>query len=494
MNQIIVDVGVFEDRVAILEDNELVEFYVERYNGSKAVGNIYKGRVVNVLPGMQAAFVNIGLEKNSFLYVKDAVSKEMLLNRDINLKEISICDVLKKGQEIIVQVSKEPSGTKGARITTHITLPGRYIVLTPYTDYVGISRRIIDQKERERLRELAERLKPKGMGIIIRTAAEGISTQDFEMDINLLLALFNKIQRQKKLGSAPKVIYKDMDLVERVVRDMLNKSTKNIIINNAKKYKSIIELADMISPDLSSRIELFDMKQSIFQYFNIQLVLNHILDRKVWLKSGGYIIIDETEALTSIDVNTGKYIGSINLEDTVLKTNMEAAKEIARQLRLRNISGIIIIDFIDMNYSDDEKLVLDCLEKELQKDRTKCTVLGMTQLGLVEMTRKKIRKRLTFKTLTECPFCKGKGKMYSPSTIIGIIENKLKELQDNETLKNINVLLNPIVRDSILEKYKEALDIIEETYNAKLNILESAKLGLNDIEIEDINFVIDKQV
>lgn len=488
MNQIIVDVGVFEDRVAVLEDNELVEFYVERYNGSKTVGNIYKGRVVNVLPGMQAAFVDIGLKKNSFLYVRDALPKEMLLNRDINLKEISICDVLKQGQEIIVQVSKEPSGTKGARITTHITLPGRYIVLTPFTDYVGISRRITDQAERMRLKQLAEQLKPKGMGVIIRTAAEGMSAQDFESDINFLLALFNKIQNQSKLGSAPKVIYKDMDLVERVVRDMLNKSTKNIIINNVEKYKSILELANMISPDLSSRIELFDMKQNIFQYFNIQPLINHILDRKVWLKSGGYIVIDETEALTSIDVNTGKYIGSINLEDTVLKTNMEAAKEIARQLRLRNISGIIIIDFIDMNYSEDEKLVLDCLEKELQKDRTKCTVLGMTQLGLVEMTRKKIRRRLASKTLTECPFCEGKGKVYSPSTIIGKIENKLKEMQKIKTLKNMTVLLNPLVRNSILEEYGEAINIIEKSYNARLNILESDKLGLNDIEIEVADF------
>lgn len=326
MNQIIIDVGLQENRVAVLENNEFVELYIEEDDSKRTVGNIYKGRVVNVLPGMQAAFVDIGLEKNAFLYVKDAIPKEMLSNKKINLKDISIKDVIKSGQDIIVQVIKEPFGNKGARVTTHITIPGRHIVLMPYTDYIGVSRRISDEAERDRLREIVESIKPANMGLILRTASEGLEIEDFKDDLKFLLKVLNRIDSERNLGFAPRVMYKDLDLIHRTVRDLFTNNVQKLIINSRNEYKSIVELVEMISPQLKSRVEYFDSSHDIFGYFGIEQMINRALDRKVWLNSGGYVVIDETEALTSVDVNTGKYVGSTNLEDTVLRTNMEAEK------------------------------------------------------------------------------------------------------------------------------------------------------------------------
>ncbi|MTI66686.1 MAG: Rne/Rng family ribonuclease [Firmicutes bacterium] len=493
MNDIIIDVGVNQDRVAILENKDLVEFYIERGDNKRVLGNIYKGRVVNVLPGMQAAFVDIGLEKNAFLYVKDAIPKDIMDNKDINLKDISIKDVVKQGQDIIVQVVKEPFGTKGARITTHITLPGRYLVLMPFTDYVGISRRITEDEERERLKGLAEEIKVNNMGIILRTAAEEKSKKDLRDDLNFLLKVYYKIENERNLGFAPRIIYKDLDLVQRTVRDLFTKDTNKLIINDKEKYNSLIDLVDLISPHLKSRVELYENSHNVLVEYGIERKINEALERKVWLKSGGYIIIDETEALTSIDINTGKFVGSVDLEHTVVRTNLEAAKEIAKQLRLRNIGGIIIIDFIDMNNQADDKLVLKTLEKELKKDRTRSTILGMTQLGLVEMTRKKNRKRLSSKMLRDCPCCSGTGKVYSEHTLIKKIENEIKRINIHTNIETVEFLLNPFNCDILEDKYSDYLISLKEKYSIELYIKGDSSINLNDMKVKKMGKIKDKK-
>jgi len=486
MNEIIIDVGLKEDRVAILENNDLVELYIERDDSKRLVGNIYKGRVVNVLPGMQAAFVDIGLEKNAFLYVKDAIPKEILGDRSINLKDISIKDVVKNGQEIIVQVTKEPYGTKGARVTTHITLPGRHLVLMPYTDYIGVSRRIENEEERERLRQLTEEVKPDNMGVILRTVSEGIVIDEIRDDIKFLMKIYSKINNERNLGFAPRVIYRDMDLIQRTVRDMFTKDISKLIVNNREKYNSIVELSELISPHLKARVEYFDEGHDIFGYYAIEEKIKRALDRKVLLKSGGYIVIDETEALTSIDVNTGKYVGSINLEDTVVKTNIEAAKEIGKQLRLRNIGGIIIIDFIDMNNGQDERAVLECLGNELKKDRTKSSVLGMTQLGLVEMTRKKARSRLTSKLLKECPYCQGTGRVYSESSVMALIEREIKRLSIHTNSEAVLLDVNPSIKATLYANDQQYINLLEREYGIKLFIRAIENIHINDIKIKNM--------
>ncbi|WIV10609.1 Rne/Rng family ribonuclease [Proteiniborus sp. MB09-C3] len=486
MSQIIIDVGLQENRVAVMENAELVELYIEKDDNKRTVGNIYKGRVVNVLPGMQAAFVDIGLEKNAFLYVKDAIPKEMLSNKRINLKDISIKDVIKSGQDIVVQVIKEPFGNKGARVTTHITIPGRHIVLMPYTDYIGVSRRINDETERNRLREIIESVKPANMGLILRTASEGLELEDFKEDIRFLLKVLNKIDSERNLGFAPRVMYKDLDLIHRTVRDLFTNNIGKLIINSRDEYKSIVELIEMISPQLKSRVEYFDSSHDIFGYFGIEQAIHRALDRKVWLKSGGYVVIDETEALTSIDVNTGKYVGSIDLEDTVLRTNMEAAREIAKQLRLRNIGGIIIIDFIDMNNELHEKEVLEVLENELKKDRTKSTVLGMTQLGLVEMTRKKVRSRLTTNLLMECPYCNGTGKVYSESSVLSLIDKEAKRLRLHTSAEAAVLEVNPHTEGYLRENNNYFIKRIEEEYGIKLFVRANQSIHHNEVRVKNI--------
>lgn len=420
MKEIIIDVGNNKTTVALLEDNELAELYMEKHNNQSIVGNIYKGRVENVLPGMQAAFVNIGIDKNVFLYVKDAMPNTYIGEEDENdyadkYKNVNINDFLKVGQEIVVQVVKEPIDTKGARVTTHITLPGRFIVLMPTVEYVGISRRLENEEERERLRQLAVNNKPEGMGVIIRTAAEGCSEEEIREDINFLLGLWENIKAGQQNGPVPRIIHKDINIIYRTVRDMFTNDVDRFVINDKEQYEKVLQVVELISKDLAKKVKYYDKAYDIFDNYGIRPKISKLLTRKVWLKSGGYLVIDQTEALTVIDVNTGKFVGSIDLKDTVLKTNLEAAREIAKQLRLRDIGGIIIIDFIDMHEKQHEEVVLEALRNALKKDRTKSNVLGITHLGLVEMTRKKVRKRVESILMSECPYCNGEGKILSDS-------------------------------------------------------------------------------
>ena len=422
---IISDVMQGQTRVAVLEDDTLVEYYVERSGTENPAGNIYKGKIVNVLPGLDAAFVDIGLNKNAFLYVGDVALNEVdfkFKNNGDGLPDIR--DVLKVGQEIIVQVVKDPLGGKGARVTTHITLPGRMLVLMPTMDYVGVSHRIEDDDERERLKSLAEKLRPEGMGIIIRTVAEGDAGETFEDEIGMLTSLWNSIKETDKLKTAPSIIHRDSDLLLRTMRDLCSEETTEFIVNDFDEVERLERIKPHLAPNWSGKI-IFQ-EGDLFADLNLESKIDKTFVRKVWLKNGAYLIFDHTEALTVIDVNTGKFVGSTDFRKTILKTNIDAAKEIARQVRLRDIGGIIIIDFIDMTDEEDRTHVIEALDDALVSDRTRTNVVGMTGLGLIEMTRKKIRQRVATLLHMPCPICSGSGRVFTPETVALKIMRELR--------------------------------------------------------------------
>ena len=446
LREIVISVSDEETRVAVLEDRTPVELYIERSVSQRLVGNIYKGRVENVLPGMQAAFVDIGLEKNAFLYVEDALPPKSPDSQgdQESLLGTNICDVLKHGQEVIVQIVKEPIGTKGPRVTTHITLPGRYLVIMPGMDYIGISRRIENEKERERLKELASKVKPENMGAIVRTVAEGVDEEELRQDIDILSMLWRKIQHRSSHGPVPNLLHRDLELIQRILRDIFTEDIDRLTIDSRSEYEKIMDLLEITGPKLKFKISLDD-RENIFSDLGIDQELEKALKRKVWLKCGGYIVFDQAEALTAVDVNTGKFVGTTNLEDTVLRTNLDAAVELARQLRLRNIGGIIIADFIDMQQEEHRQQVLQVLEEEIKKDKTKTNILGITQLGLVEMTRKKVRPSLGEVMQRPCPYCEGKGKVLSEETVGIHFKNYICQLARQTPADTILVEANPLV-------------------------------------------------
>ncbi|HEY8391917.1 MAG TPA: Rne/Rng family ribonuclease [Capillibacterium sp.] len=419
--EFLINVNPSETRLAVLEDGKLVELSIESSTAQRQVGNIYRGRVENVLPGMQAAFIDIGMEKNAFLFVDDLQPE-----RGEN-GPASISDLLREGQEIIVQLVKEPMGNKGARVVTNLTIPGRYLVLMPTVDYIGVSRRIEDEKERERLKKMAAHLKPKGMGLIVRTAAEGLQEEDLEADRDFLVNLWQKILKKTKKGPTPALLFHDHDLLYRILRDLFTEEVDRLIIDDLPTYEKALDLLGSLRPHLREKVKLFT-GTSLFSVYGVEHQIEEALQRKIWLESGAYLVFDQTEALTVVDVNTGKYTGTTCLEDTVFHTNLAAAKEIARQIRLRNLGGIIIIDFIDMADENSRKQVLDCLATELQKDKVKTNILGFTGLGLLEMTRKKTRPSLREQLQQPCSCCEGTGYKYSLETQTARTERRIMEL------------------------------------------------------------------
>lgn len=488
--QIITDVNPHEARVAMLEDGELVEIQVEMRGQERLVGNIYKGRVANILPGMQAAFVDVGLERNAFLYAGDILADKSdfefpgsTVDIDRKLKGRGIQDMIHQDQEIMVQVLKQQGGTKGVRVTTHITLPGRTIVLMPTVDHVGVSRRIVDEKERERLKEIFSRIKPEGMGIIVRTVAEGGTEEEFEGEVRFLARLWEKIQSKADFLSAPRLIHSEETLLFRTVRDMLNSEVEEFVINDKDYYEKVCAVVDITMPHLLDRVKQYRGEQNIFDYYGIENKIDKAMQRKVWLKSGSYLVIDETEALTVIDVNTGKYIGEDNFQETIVNTNIEAAQEIARQLRLRDIGGIVIIDFIDMEDEENKKRVVKALEEALKNDRTKSNVLGMTELGLVELTRKKVRQKLTALLQTTCPHCAGKGKVYSDAAMAMRVRREIARNVQNIDSPVFVVEVAPSVARYITEKNNQNEAILPHYEGKTFYLVENRTAHTHDIKV-----------
>lgn len=407
-----------QTRLAVIEDGALCELYYERPGSEKLSGNLYLGRVQNILPGMNAAFVDIGLEKNAFLYAGDIpvdTTEEKELAR--RMKEARIERMIRPGQELLVQVVKEPGGTKGCRISSHATVPGRMSVLLPSMNYVGISRKITDHAERERLHGIAKALiGDGGMGMIVRTAAEGVDAERLGEDYRASCELWHEIENRARYSAAPKLIHSDGSLALRVVRDMLDESVQAVRVDGSALFEEVRRYAHLLAPGLEDRIAEHKSSTPLFDVYRVDSQIDKHSGRFVWLKSGGSLVIDETEAMTVIDVNTGKFVGKQSFDETVFKLNCEAATEIARLLRLRDIGGIIIIDFIDMDSTEDREALLEQLRELMKGDRNRTNVIGFTGLGLVEMTRKKVRRPLTKQLKHMCNACDGSGNVDSYET------------------------------------------------------------------------------
>jgi ribonuclease G len=459
--RIIVNVIPEETRMALSDDGRLLEVAVERAESDYMVGNIYKGRVENVLPGMQAAFINIGIGKNAFLYAGD-IFPHKSFQRLVEEENLTV------GADIMIEIVKDAMGTKGPRATTHFSIPGRYVVVMPSVDYVGVSRRIESGEERARLRALAEKIRPKGMGVIVRTVAEGHSEEELSRDFQYLSNLWGALTAKAKRAKPPFLLYRDADLIVRIIRDHVKDDIDEVVIDNAEAHARMVELAKFISPDLVKKIQLYKAKTEIFTHFALEEEWNRLADRRVDLKCGGYLIIDKTEALTVIDVNTGRFIGHSNLADTVFRTNMEAAAEIARQLRLRDIGGIIVADFIDMQKDNHKKAVLTELEACLKADNTKTNVLGLTELGLVEMTRKKARQTYEGTLYEGCPCCGGRGIIQSPDTLAITIRRQLRRLAAKRPGADLVVQLHPRIAEHFGDK--KAVTALEKELGIDLTV------------------------
>ncbi|MBR6824378.1 MAG: Rne/Rng family ribonuclease [Firmicutes bacterium] len=452
--------------VAVMEDHQLAETYLEKWQEHHLIGNIYKGRVENVLPGMQAAFVDIGLQKNSFLYVEDALPPRYMNDPD-SVERHQIEAVLKHNQEVLVQIFKEPLGNKGARVTMYPTLPGRFLVLMPQGDYVAVSRRIESEADRNRLKELVGGMLPDEMGAIVRTVALQATEEEIAEDLRGLLKLWRRIQARAVKVSAPGLVHRDIDMLERVIRDANGEDLNRIVVDSQETYEHVQGIIQRVAPSLKVQIVVRE-GEDIFASFGVYDQINKALSRKVWLKSGGYVIFDQTEALMAVDVNTGKYVGETDLNRTVLKTNIEAAVEVARQLRLRNIGGIVIIDFIDMDDDESKQKLLTVLEEELKKDRTRVTLLGLTQLGLVELTRKKVGHSLSSAVERECPVCDGKGRVLSAEMLAEYLEQQVLEEAEHCSAATLLVEAEQVVLDVLRGKHNEKLHQLEARCGKKL--------------------------
>ena len=409
--EILVSAGSDELRVALVEDGRLAEIYIERPEKRSYAGNIYRGKVDNVISGMDAAFVDIGLEKNGFLYVDEVVTEE-----GDNPRGRRIADVLKPGQELLVQVMKDPMGSKGARVTGQLSLAGRYLVYVPGGSGVGVSRRLAPA-ERDRLRELCKTLRVRNAGLIVRTAAEGKGVAEMQRDLRYLSRLWSRLKSRSTKIKAPSLLYEEADVSLQVARDLFNETFARVLVDDKKQLNKLLAYLEKTAPELADRVELYEDDTPLFEKYGIEEQILRALERKVTLPSGGNIVIDHAEALTVIDVNTGRYTGGKRLEDTITKTNLEAAREVVRQLRLRDIGGIIIIDFIDMSYARNREAVLAKLQAELETDRTKTYVVEISPLGLVEMTRQNITDGARGILTRECRCCSGKGRVLSEESM-----------------------------------------------------------------------------
>ncbi len=454
--QILVSAEPNELKVAVLEQGRLCEIYVERKGRRPLAGNIYKGKVENVLPGMEAAFVDIGLEKNGFLYVE-----EVMVHEDPDKRPKKITQMLRSGQEILVQIVKDPMGTKGARLTTSLSIPGRFMVYVPGGDGVGVSRRL-PEEERARLRQLCRELKIKGAGLIVRTAAEGVTKKELLNDVKFLEKMWQTVQGRDKSAKAPALLYSEAEVSLKVIRDIFNDSYERILVDSQKEYDKIRSFIKKTSPKLAERVEMYQGSKPLMETYEVDEQIKQALLRRVDLPSGGYLVIDHTEALTVIDVNTGRYVGRTRLEDTILKTNMEACKEVVRQLRLRDIGGIIIIDFIDMTRPRNRRQVLDALGQELETDRTKTYIVELSPLGLVEMTRQNVTEGLRGILTKTCPTCGGEGVIVSEESMAFDIERRLRRLAETSASEAFLVEVHPKVAAMLIGQGGAKLKEIEE--------------------------------
>lgn len=497
---LIINATSYEVRIALVEHGELVEFYLERPSVKGLVGNMYYGRVVRVLPGMQAAFVDIGLDRTGFLYVDDVhigaqkidnlpvqqggdddtLPPDFLVHREPGS---NIDDLLVEGQEVLVQITKEPLGTKGARLTCNITLPCRNLVFMPMTDHIGVSRKIEDEALRQQFKEMIESLRPADTGFIVRTVAEGATREDLEADMEFLLNLWSEIQTKAAKHKVPSLVYEDLDIILRVVRDVFSPTVDRVVVDEKATYARVLNFVDHFAPHLSHKVHFFSESIPVFEAYGIEMDITRALNKKVWLRCGGYIIIEATEALTVIDVNTGRYVGKHDLEDTIFKTNVEAAKEIAYQLRLKNIGGIIIVDFIDMEKEFHREEVCRILQEAVKRDKCRVNILKVSEFGLVQMTRKRTREDLTTAMCEPCPCCRGDGIVRSRRTLCYEIFRNISLNATKNPGTKVRIVVSTSVAALMLKEEADTLHLVEEDIQKQINIFPDKNMAIEKYEI-----------
>jgi ribonuclease G len=502
-NYLLINATSYEIRIALVEHGNLVEFYLERPVEKGMVGNIYRGRVVRVLPGMQAAFVDLGLERTGFLYVDDVqTDSKVLANRMINneceqgccdddteivqkpaIPSVNIEELLTEGQDILVQICKEPLGTKGARLTCHITLPCRNLVYMPMTDHIGISRKLENDEDRQRLREEIEKLRPQDAGFIVRTVAENASREDLEADMEFLLHLWGEIQDRAIKAPVPSLVYEDLDITQRAVRDLFTPDIQRVVVDDRATFERVCNFVETFVPQLRNRVMHYDNQIPLLDAYGVEVDISRALEKKVWLRSGGYIIIETTEALTVVDVNTGRYVGRKDLEETIFKTNMEAVKEIAYQLRLRNIGGIIIIDFIDMEDELHREEVFNALQEAVKKDKSRANILKVSEFGLVQMTRKRDRENLSQMMCEPCIYCGGEGLLKSRRSLCYEIFRKVLYESSKMAGDTVTLKVHPSVADMMLKDETLNTENLEKDIQKRFIIVPDSDMYIEKYEI-----------
>lgn len=502
-NYLLINATPYEIRIALVEHGNLVEFYQERPVEKGLVGNIYQGRVVRVLPGMQAAFVDLGLERTGFLYVDDVRAdyrhiEDSVMNngcqsccdeapevatKKIAAAQANIEDLLTEGQEVMVQICKEPLGTKGARLTCNITLPCRNLVYMPMTDHIGISRKVENDEDRQRLRQEIENLRPQDAGFIVRTVAENASREDLEADMEFLLHLWGEIKDRASKAAVPSIVYEDLDITQRAVRDLFTYNIQRVVVDDGATFERVCNFVDTFVPQLRDRVAHYKNEVPLLDAYGVEVEISRALEKKVWLRSGSYIIIETTEALTVVDVNTGRYVGRKDLEETIFKTNMEAAKEIAYQLRLRNIGGIIIIDFIDMEQESHREEVFNALQEAVKKDKSRSNILKVSEFGLVQMTRKRDRENLSQMMCEVCMYCGGNGLLKSRRSVCYEIFRKISNDNYKMPGHSVTIRVHPNVADMMLKDETLNTENLEKELQKRFIIIADNDMYLEKYEI-----------
>jgi len=492
---IVINVSIHETRIAIVEDKTLVELYYEMPENGRMVGDIYYAKVAKVVKGLQAAFVDIGQKQDAFLHFSDL--DDRLLGFDPNDKNGGRfpkkrrsgwhnTDVpIHRGDKILVQVTKEPLAQKGARITSNISIPGRYLVLVPHDHVVGVSRKIYNRKEKYRLKKIGRAIRPEGFGLVIRTVAEGKQEAELKADLDSLVKKWEQLVKKMKIVEPPQLVHKEIGMLSSVIRDLFTKDISKLIVDDKSMFREIIKYLKDISPQLVDRVSLHQKKTPIFDEYDIENQINRSLARKVWLKRGGYLFIDHTEALTAIDVNSGRFSGRADHDSNSLKINLDAAKEIARQLRLRDIGGIIIIDFIDMVVAANRQRLYDEFKRELKKDRAQANITPLSEFGIIEMTRERVRPALLIALSEPCPACMGTGRVISKSTTAAKIERWIKRYRVEKGARNVQLVVHPELAKYLSSGYKSPLRRLSWTYWTRIKLVTDENISMDDFRFLD---------
>ncbi len=495
--EIIINAESLETRVAVMENGNLEEFFIERNSEERIVSSIFKGKVQNLEDGLQAAFIDIGMKKNAFVHYWDMIPEDAArleaeegIARSTRQKKFAPGEMAKRfpiGSEIVVQVTKGAIGTKGPRVTASLSIPGRYLVMMPGCNLKGVSRKIEDAEERQRLKKVLARLPiPAGIGLIVRTAGAGARKVSFARDLRSLLEIWQEIETGMREKPAPCRLHQEPNLVERVVRDSLTEDIDRIVIDSREEFESIRNTVSRISRRARGKIKLYDGEAAIFEHFEVERQLENAFRRKVWLKSGGYLIFDETEALVAIDVNTGRHKGGKSQEEAILQVNTEAAEEVARQLRLRNVGGLVVIDFIDMKQKRNQSSVYKVLREALKNDKARTNVLQISQLGLLEMTRQRVEQSIRSTTYMDCPYCQGRGKVMSPLSMSVEIQRRIAEVMRRHHAKEslaVKVTVNPTIMERLRKEDEAALIEIEQKHHGRLTFVSDLNMHLEEFTI-----------